>query len=290
MSSRDMHPSRDRSPTVGTGSEIVVRSGSAVVLAAVAVLLTVSGVWPFALLLCVGGIIAAWEWGRLVRGEGFGLATACHAVVLVAVVALAAAERVDLALLAFVVGLLAVGALRWSRADVTWSLFGVVYLVVPCVALMTMRGDPQSGWVAVLFLFTVVWCADSSAYVFGRLIGGPKLAPGISPGKTWAGFAGGICVPALLGLAWALWLGNTSWIALALLAVGLSLAAQLGDLAESATKRTFRVKDASHLIPGHGGLLDRIDGLLFAAVVAGSIVALRQTDGTSPGGGLLVWP
>jgi phosphatidate cytidylyltransferase len=138
----------------------------------------------------------------------------------------------------------------------------------------------------VLFVFAVAWVTDTASYVAGRLIGGAKLAPGISPNKTWSGFVVGASIPALVGVAFAAAIEETSAPRLALVSIVLALACQGGDLIESAVKRRFGVKDASRLIPGHGGLLDRVDGLLLAAVVA-ALIALR--DPTSPGRGLLIW-
>jgi phosphatidate cytidylyltransferase len=138
----------------------------------------------------------------------------------------------------------------------------------------------------VLYLFAVAWTTDTASYAAGRLIGGPKLARRISPRKTWSGFIVGALAPALVGYLFALALEGTSAWRLALVSVALAFACQLGDLLESAVKRHFGAKDMSQLIPGHGGLLDRIDGLLIAAILA-SLIALR--DPANPGRGLLIW-
>jgi phosphatidate cytidylyltransferase len=149
-----------------------------------------------------------------------------------------------------------------------------------------LRSDQDLGAVAVLYLFAVAWTTDTASYAAGRLIGGPKLAPRISPRKTWSGFIVGALAPSLIGYAFAAALGGTSAWRLALVSVALALACQLGDLVESAVKRRFGAKDMSHLIPGHGGLFDRIDGLLLAAILA-ALIALR--DPASPGRALFVW-
>jgi phosphatidate cytidylyltransferase len=138
----------------------------------------------------------------------------------------------------------------------------------------------------MLYLFAVAWTTDTASYAAGSLIGGPKLAPNISPQKTWSGFIVGVLAPALVGIAFAFALKNTSGVRLALVSMGLALACQIGDLFESWVKRRFGVKDMSQLIPGHGGLLDRVDGLLFAAILA-AFIALR--DPANPGRGLLIW-
>ncbi len=138
----------------------------------------------------------------------------------------------------------------------------------------------------MLFVLAVAWTTDTASYVGGRLLGGPKLAPRISPKKTWSGFIVGTLTPALVGYGFATYLGGTSAWRLALVSVGLALACQIGDLLESAVKRHFGAKDMSQLIPGHGGLFDRIDSLLLASVVA-ALIALR--DLPAPGAGLLIW-
>lgn len=288
MSDGRAHSSQHRRPDAATPPELIIRVASALVLGALALLITRAGLWPFAMLISAGAAIGSWEWGRLVRAGRLDSVFVCHAAAVVAAVLLSAAQRVELAFLALGIGLVAVGLLSASRRVSTWSMIGVAYLGLPAIALTVVRSDPALGWLAVAFLFSIVWCADTTAYAFGRLIGGPKLAPQISPNKTWSGFVAGIALPSLVGLAWALWLGNTSLAHLSLLGTGLALTAQIGDLSESAAKRRFRVKDAGHLIPGHGGLLDRIDGFLFAALAAGVILALRSD--LSSGAALLIWP
>ena len=122
----------------------------------------------------------------------------------------------------------------------------------------------------------------------GRTLRGPKLAPSISPGKTWSGFAGGLLFPTALACGFALWLGGTSVLGLTLAGAGLALASQIGDLMESAVKRRFNVKDSGRLLPGHGGLLDRADGLIGAVLAAGCLAAIRDT--VSPSQAILIWP
>jgi phosphatidate cytidylyltransferase len=139
---------------------------------------------------------------------------------------------------------------------------------------------------ALLYLLVVAWTTDSASYAGGRLIGGPKLAPKISPQKTWSGLIVGTLAPSVVGIAFAFFLKDTSAWRLALVSVVIAAACQIGDLGESAVKRRFGAKDMSNLIPGHGGLLDRIDGLLIAAIAA-ALIALR--DPANPGHGLLIW-
>jgi phosphatidate cytidylyltransferase len=152
----------------------------------------------------------------------------------------------------------------WARGQGLWNASGVAYAAISAVTLSLIRGDGQAGLLAILFLFAVVWATDVFAYFVGRAVGGPKLAPSISPGKTWSGAVGG----AVGGLAGgALFAELTGWgnIWVAATALVLAVIAQLGDLLESFLKRRQGVKDSSHLIPGHGGFMDRVDGLVVAA-------------------------
>jgi phosphatidate cytidylyltransferase len=152
------------------------------------------------------------------------------------------------------------------EAGALWS--GLVYVLLSILALGWLRMDATAGRTMVLFLLFVVWSSDIGAYIAGRMIGGKKLAPSISPGKTWSGAGGGLIAAMLVGLVGAmLWRGPVMPAIFAAAALG--IASQLGDLLESAAKRRFGVKDSGKLIPGHGGLLDRLDGLMAAALLAG---------------------
>lgn len=156
-----------------------------------------------------------------------------------------------------------------------WGLGGVVYVAALYYSVLTLRQDALYGLESILFLFAVVWGADVGAYFAGRAIGGPKLAPRISPKKTWAGFAGGLVTAALGGLA-VLWLAKVAPGPRHVVLAGvLAVASVAGDLFESGFKRHFDVKDSGSLIPGHGGFLDRLDGFVFAAVAAALIGVAR---------------
>ncbi len=156
---------------------------------------------------------------------------------------------------------------------------GVLYIGPAAIALVWLRADPAAGLANALFVLLIVWASDIGAYAAGRMLGGPLLAPAISPAKTWSGAAGGLLAAVLTGLllAWIL-LGPPVGARPALIGGGLGLVAQLGDLLESAIKRRFGVKDSSRLIPGHGGLLDRLDGVLTVAPVA-ALLALPLDRG-----------
>lgn len=157
-------------------------------------------------------------------------------------------------------------------------LAGWLYALVGAGALYWLRSDSVAGLIDVLFLLVVVWSSDIGAYLTGRLIGGPKLAPAISPGKTWSGAVGGLLAAMAVGLLVSRMAAPGPVLHALVVAGGLSIASQLGDLLESALKRHFGVKDSSRMIPGHGGLFDRLDGVLAAAPVA-ALLALALGPG-----------
>lgn len=156
-----------------------------------------------------------------------------------------------------------------------WGLGGVVYVAALYYSVLTLRQDPLFGLQAILFLFAVVWGADVGAYFAGRAIGGPKLAPRISPKKTWAGFFGGLVVAAGAGALLLKMMGLSPKPGHFVLALVIAVGSVLGDLFESGFKRHFGVKDSGTLIPGHGGFLDRLDGFVIAAIIAALIGILR---------------
>ena len=225
-------------------------------------------------------IAMAWEWSGIcapsARGPlgailGIGAGGLASMLAVAGAVLLAAGGSLVAALL--VLGLAAVGLAAsdsLARASTgRWQGLGVLYVGLPCIAIIWLREQHESGLATLLWLLAVVMAVDTGAYAAGRLIGGPKLAPWISPKKTWAGLCGGIVSAMLIGLVVSLWLGQSRWLLLILLSGGLAVVEQAGDLAESAFKRRFGVKDSSQLIPGHGGVLDRVDGLLAVSFVVG---------------------
>lgn len=165
---------------------------------------------------------------------------------------------------------------EWTRITrgwgAGWYLGGFVYALAAAVALLWIRDRADNGMALVMWVFTVVWVTDIGAYFVGKSVGGPKLAPAISPGKTWAGFYGGVVAASLLAGIWAL-LTALNWVLL-LMAPLMSVAAQGGDLFESWMKRRAGVKDSGNWLPGHGGIFDRLDGLLPVAILtAGAVLA-----------------
>ena len=170
-----------------------------------------------------------------------------------------------------------------------WVIAGGLYVAAAIAALWWLRtggesGD-EAGRITVYWLFAVVWGSDLGGYFVGRTIGGPKLAPAISPNKTWSGFFGGVVLAVVFSWGVASFYG-TPHITLVVLAVGISVVSQLGDLLESAVKRHFGVKDSGAIIPGHGGLFDRVDGLVAAAIALVGAMTLINGAG---GGNVLKW-
>ncbi len=237
---------------------------AAVLLPIVVALLYVGGL-GFALFLAFAAVLMAGEWDRLTGGRGFGQQGVMLAAGLVLALTLGYLGKVEWALMVLlpIAVVLALLGQFWGRGMV-WPVLGLFWLGLPCLALMWLRMGDQ-GMLAVLWLLLSVWSCDTGAYISGRSIGGPKLAPRISPNKTWAGLLGGILAAMVASVLLALISGSGSTVLFAIQGALLALISQCGDLAESSLKRRFDVKDSGNLIPGHGGILDRVDGVLFAA-------------------------
>ena len=218
-------------------------------MAPIAILVAWLGGWLFVLFWAAAASVVLWEWTRLVTGSV---------------------------------------TTRTMAQFTGWMVAGLAYAGVLLIAPVILRRDPALGLVAILFLFAVVWGTDIVAYFTGRAIGGPKLWPAVSPNKTWSGALGGTLGGIVAGLATVKIAGLDIAPMLVLVALVLSAVAQGGDLLESAIKRHFGAKDASHLIPGHGGLMDRLDGFLTAVAAAVMVGLIRGgLDGAAQG--LLVW-
>ncbi len=226
------------------------------------------GGWAFDALVAVVAALMAWEWERMIAGRFGPVGIVTGAVGVGA--AFLAGERPLVALLLMAAAFAAVALISRMRSPAVarWLMVGVPYILLPVIALGWLRHAP-SGRSIIVWLLLVVWATDVGAYAFGRTIGGPKLAPRLSPKKTWAGLGGGALCAGLVGWACGQWAAYDQPLALALISAAMAIAAQAGDIAESAVKRRFGVKDSSNIIPGHGGVLDRVDGVLpVAALVA----------------------
>lgn len=257
---------------------------SAALLIPVMVAAIYLGGWPLVLMMALGAVLLANEWDRLCGGDGVrGSVGIVHAGVVLAVALLAGAGLYGAALALGAIGAVgaAVIATQFERRA-AWPGAGVIYLALPVITVIWLRGEPEAGRASLLWLFVLVWATDTGALAVGRALGGPRLAPRISPKKTWSGAIGGLACAAAVG-ALVAWLTGYAGIALLVgISVGLSLVSQAGDLVESAVKRHYGVKDSGSLIPGHGGILDRVDGLLLAAPVMAAVAMLN-------GGSALLW-
>jgi phosphatidate cytidylyltransferase len=187
----------------------------------------------------------------------------------------------------------AIALWEWIRivggvGNIAWTIAGVVYAGLLFIAPVVLRGDPDFGIAAILVLFAIVWTTDIVGYFAGRAIGGTKLAPSISPKKTWSGAIAGLIGSMVLVAFGARYVPEARIVPLIGVAMLLSVFSQAGDLGESALKRRFNVKDSSQIIPGHGGVLDRLDGF-WAAAVCAAIIGLARGGLAEPARGLLIW-
>ncbi len=268
--------------------ELRLRILSAAVIGPVALGLTFFGGTGWLLLVVFCATVMASEWATITLGRSFGpkrLALLGTAAVTTAAFGLMV-RLSGFFVPALVVALagIALGfflASREARASATapsdaaaWAPIGAIYAVLPSISLIALR-EGDTGVFVIFFLFAVVWATDIAAYFTGRAIGGPKIWPAVSPKKTWSGGLGGLAAAIVAGTAVAFAAGAPRLAPILLLCAVLSVAAQAGDFFESALKRRFGVKDSGRIIPGHGGILDRVDGLVAAAVVAFLVTLVR---------------
>jgi phosphatidate cytidylyltransferase len=263
-------------------ADLTPRLLSALVLAPVVVLAAWLGGWVAAVMVAIVTAIVLQEWAGI-ASAGQDRPLVRELVLLVSAASLAAGA--GMTLLALVIA--AAGILAALAARDGWLAVGVLYAAAFGIALLALRLSPQ-GLAALAFVIAVVWATDTGAFAVGRTVGGPKLWPLVSPKKTWSGFLGGLAVGVGAGIVVSALVVGPKLPGSAAVALILSLASQAGDLAESALKRRFGAKDSGHLIPGHGGLMDRVDGLVFAVVAAALIGWLHGGTGRI-GEGLLLW-
>ena len=289
-------PLADKPKGAAGSSELMLRVVSALVLAPLAILAAylpqqypVLGPWLFGLFWLAAALAVWWEWNALVSGPDnrllFFLGGA--ALTLSAIIAEFGAARTRTPILIVILGALAVGvfARKERRA---WEAGGLLYAGAVLTAPIVLRRDPQLGFAAILFVFAVVWASDIAGYFAGRTLGGPKLAPAISPNKTWSGAIGGLLGAVIAGVGVAMLFGLSDLIIIGVIAILLSVVAQIGDLFESRVKRRFGAKDAGKLIPGHGGVMDRLDGFV-AAAAAAAIIGVAFGGLGAVAQGLLLW-
>ncbi|WLA78721.1 phosphatidate cytidylyltransferase [Bradyrhizobium elkanii] len=264
---------------------LAMRVIAALVLAPVAIALAYMGgvAWSFLVTLAAAGLFAEW---LVVTGLGRELRIVVPGVIALLLAGLCLmAGRIDATLIVLAVGAVVVALTSGARRN--WAIAGLLYAAGAEIASILLRLDTAKGFAALMFVLLIVWVTDIGGYFAGRSIGGPKLWVRVSPKKTWAGAVGGFVASLLVAAGFAAFeIGSTG--PLLMLGAVLSVVSQLGDLFESAVKRRFGVKDSSHIIPGHGGLLDRLDGFVAAVIVAAIFGFLRGgADGV--GRGLMVW-
>ena len=274
-------PRSTRAPWFAT--ELGARVGSAVVLGISAVIATYAGGWLFVLFWLIAGIAILAEWINMTAVEP---RSPMQIVLGAALALLAFLYLAGAGLAAFVLvcggAMLACAALGRRSRDRLWSVAGFGYAAVISGVAPLVRDHPELGLVGLLWMFAVVWSTDVGAYFTGRRLGGPKLWQRVSPKKTWSGFAGGLVAGVFSGLMVDLvaeslgWAPPASWPVVAFASAVASIASQGGDLAESALKRRFEVKDSSHLIPGHGGVMDRLDGFWAVAALIGIVLLVER--------------
>jgi phosphatidate cytidylyltransferase len=269
----------DRRATPDNTGDFIVRIVSGVALAAISLLAAVLGGWATAFVLGIVMSIVHLEWAAITERSPWPTAVFTAGLV----VALA---MITLGFPGTGIVIVALAILATTATMYFWRPLGVLYAAMLAVGLLVLRNS-DNGLAAVLLLFAVVWATDTGAFFAGRLIGGEKLWPSVSPNKTWAGAIGGLAAGCVAGLVAAPLLNVGLNLPLVLIILLLSLASQAGDLFESAIKRSFGVKDSGSILPGHGGLMDRVDSLTFAAGFAALIGYLH--GGGNVAQGLLVW-
>jgi phosphatidate cytidylyltransferase len=275
----------EQQAAVAPGRNLLLRIAAALVLAPLGIALAYAGGWWWAGLVTLAAIGLFVEWLAMTSATRNVPVTVTGVIALTLVAPFLVLGNVNAALVVLALGLVAV-TFRASEPRI-WAIAGFLYAAAAQMAAVAVRLDKAQGFSAIMLVLLVVWATDIGGYFAGRGIGGPKLWPRVSPNKTWAGAVGGFAISLLVALGFSL-LGYGKAGPFLVLAAILSIAAQCGDLFESAVKRHFGVKDSSHIIPGHGGILDRLDGFVAAIVLAAIIGFLRHgADGV--GRGLMVW-
>jgi phosphatidate cytidylyltransferase len=267
------------------GSDLKPRVAAATVMGGLALATAWVGGFIFAAFWWLAAVVLLWEWQRLVGGARLAERVALGGLF----IALAALFALHNSILGVVAGLaLGAGAVGWlaGRGAGAWAAVGALYAGALVTSITLLRISPSYGLAAILWIFAVVWGTDIAAYFAGRMIGGPKLWPSVSPGKTWSGAIVGAFAGAILGLMLSGW--TNRFMPLFWLGLAMAIVSELGDLFESALKRRFGVKDSSGLIPGHGGLMDRLDAFVAAAVFA-AVVAGLNSRSSFIAGGLFQW-
>ncbi len=281
MTAADGQAGKVASPWGALGADFGIRLASALVLFGIAMGVVWLGGWAFSAFVALVCARMAFEWERLTQTPFSRVEFAVAAAAIMFACGASTLGAYPWAFAALGAGVvLGGGAALWRGRHAGWGGAMVPYLGLPAVALIWLRGE-GGGYDVALWLLFVVWATDSWAMIAGRVFGGPKLIPALSPKKTWSGLAGGVLGALGIGFLVAAALGHAPTAAMAGLIVALSLFGQAGDVLESTIKRRFQAKDAGSLIPGHGGFLDRMDSLLAATLL---FAAIRLVEPALPFG------
>ncbi len=291
---KDFRRGSDKSPRARAwtwSKDLRTRIVSGLVMAAIALVTVWCGGLAFAGFVAILAALVSLEWQSMVthaRPTPFVYASAGAVALSIVLTTLDMGFTPFFAVGVAVFLAAGIGGAGESPAARNWMTFGPFYAAIPGMAIVGLRGDDSVGLTATLFVFFVVWSTDVSAYLFGRSIGGAKLWPSVSPAKTWSGAIGGLIAGTAAGAIVDAYAPSGALGPMLLLAAALSIASQTGDLFESAMKRRFGAKDSGDVIPGHGGMMDRLDGLIAAAMLAFMIGAINAGQG-SAAAGLLRW-
>jgi len=252
-----------------------IRAGSALTLTAIVLAPFYFGGWIWAALVALFGGRGMWEWVRMSDPKPTRLAYIIPIAGIVLGVFYSVQGHISYAIITLTIAAAIAAIERARRGGLLWAGLGYLYIVIPCLVIVVLRGNDvgfaTEGFTKLIYIILIVVASDVGAFFGGSHFGGPKLAPRLSPNKTWSGFFSGLCFAAIIGglVGWIIGLGFGLGLLLALPIMGLSV---LGDLLESGLKRVLNVKDTGELLPGHGGLLDRLDSLMLAVVGAAIIL------------------
>ncbi len=250
-------------------NEVLLRTISALVLGVLVLALTFIGGVSFRVLAVAIMLLLFYEWFLIVAKKHLsGIDWLVGGVTMLATAVSIMTNLPLIAILCCMAGAIVLTVQRRIEGHDLYAPLGVLYAGFFGVAFTALRGSEPGGWMVIIIVFAVIWATDILAYFGGRSIGGPKLAPKISPKKTWSGFLSGLAGGVVCGIVAGWLLGTPEFVLLAFLCGALSIVGQIGDLFESGLKRHFGVKDSSALIPGHGGVMDRVDSLVFAVIAA----------------------
>ncbi len=279
-------PDTQATPDTAKGSSnLYMRVVAALVLAPLTIAIAWLGGWIWACVVIAAAALLYFEWLMIVGRSDNRIVAAVGIAALALSGICLMLRRADLAFAVIAAGLVLAAVV--ARGQRGWVAGGLVYAAAALIATILVRRDVDFGFIGLMFVLLVVWVTDIGGYFAGRGIGGPKLWPRVSPKKTWAGAIGGLVLGLVIAAGFAL-LGFGKMGPLLLLGTVLSIVSQLGDLFESAVKRRFDVKDSSHIIPGHGGLLDRLDGFV-AAIVFAALIGFTRGGLDGIGRGFMVW-